>query len=363
MKMFTYYKELITVTFVLTSLMTFSQELVTNSIEKTFKMTNSGVLHLDNKYGTITINGWDENRIAISIDIKVSNRKKDNALNLLDRIQPNIKASRDFISVTSEISERNTGFLSKYFNKVNPFEIDKGNVEINYTVYLPKQAEINLTNKFGDVIIDSWKGKLKVNLQHGDLWINETITNAIVDMKFGKLKCNSIIYGNINLKNGEMYVNTSKDLTLKTAGSIIKIAKVTSLELQSSKDDVVLEHIGCLYGELQFSNVQIDSVDREINLSMKVTELRVLNIKDQDAQVDINQESSNISVNISGLSFQFNAQLEEGLLRLPKSFANIETNILDKSKRIRHVKAIYGKSGTTGIFTINGKKGIITLKE
>ncbi|GAA3581795.1 hypothetical protein [Snuella lapsa] len=358
-----YYKNLVTVVLILVIQSMFSQETVTNTMDKTFKMTSSDELHLDNKYGSITVNGWDENKMAISIEIKVSSKKRDNALNLLNRIEPRIKVSGNFISVISEISEKNTGFLSKYFNKVNPFDIDKNNVEINYTIYLPKQAGINLTNKFGDVVIDGWKGRLKANIQHGDLWINESITNATVDMKFGKLKSKSITYGSISLKNGEIYVDTSQDLVLKTAGSTIKIAEVASLELQTSKDDIEIKRVGSLFGDLQFSNVQLDSVEHKINLSMKVAELRVLNIKDQDAQVDINQESSNISVTISGLSFQFNAQLEEGLLRLPKSFTNIETNILDKSKRIRHVKVVYGKSGATGIFNINGKKGIITLKE
>ena len=81
-----------------------------------------------------------------------------------------------------------------------------------------------------------------------------------------------------------------------------------------------------------------------------------------DAVVTINQESSDLNLNISNLSFKLDATLEQGLLRLPKTFSNINTKMLDKGKRIREINAIYGKVAL-GAFVFTGKKGIITLKE
>jgi hypothetical protein len=97
-------------------------------------------------------------------------------------------------------------------------------------------------------------------------------------------------------------------------------------------------------------------------MSMKVADFRVLRIAKPNANVSINQESSDISLNITGLTFKFDATLEEGFLRLPKTFSNVKSNVIDKSKRIRKITASYGKA-PTGTFSFTGNKGVIALKE
>lgn len=341
---------------------THSQETLTKNIAKTIDMTHAGELYINNKYGNVSVTGWNQNSIEIRIDIKVSSKKRDQAKSLLERIDTEIKTAGDFISITSEFSDKNSSFFSRYFNKVNPFDFDKSNVEINYTINLPLNAEIDLTNKFGDVVLENWTGKLKANVQHGDLWIDETITNANIDMKFGKLRAKSVTYGTISIKNGSLDMKDSKDLLLKTSGSSIDIDQVTDLELISSKDEIVIEDVGKIQGSLMFSNAQINTIDNTIDLAMKVAEFRVSKINQVDAVVNIEQESSEISINISDLAFKFNATLEQGVLRLPKTFSNIDSKMVDKGKRIRDISATYGKQ-TPGTFTVTGKKGIITLKE
>lgn len=356
------YKKIIPIVLLLLSFSLHSQEVLTKTINKTYKMTHAGELHLDNKYGNITINGWEKNNISIKIDIKVTNKKKETAKILFDRIIPNIKTTNDYISIVSEISEKNTSLFSRYFNKVNPFEFDKNNIEINYTIYLPTNAEVDIANKFGDVIIDNWTGRIKANIEHGDLWINNAITNARIDMKFGKLRSKSIDYGTISLKNGHVDIKFSKNLLLETSGTKIEIDHVRDLEINSSKDEITIQKAEKIEGELNFSNAQIEQVEEKINLSMRVAELRVAKINQPDAYVTINQESSDININITGLNFKFDAILEQGLLRLPKTFYNIKNNMIDKGERIREVHGSYGKT-TSGIFSFTGKKGVIVLKE
>ncbi|MFI1744018.1 hypothetical protein ACH5TW_06110 [Flavobacteriaceae bacterium MEBiC06508] len=362
MKKHTLYKKIALLILVLVSYSIQSQEIVTKKIEKTFKMTNAGELHLDNKYGNVIISGWEENKASVVIDIKVNNKKKENAKALIDRIIADIKNAGDFVSITSEISEKNTSFFSRYFNKVNPFEFDKSNVEINYKIYLPINAEIDVTNKFGDIVIDNWTGKLKANLEHGDLWLNDAVSNANIIMKFGKLRAKSIIYGTVNIKNGDIDIENSKNLLLKTSGSNIEINTVTNLELYSSKDEIAIEYVGDITGELSFSKVTAQNVEDKISLLMSVADLRVFKINQSDAMVDINQESSDIHINITGLSFKFNATLEQGLLRLPKTFSNVKSKVINKSERLREITANYGNL-KKGVFSFAGKKGVIVLNE
>ena len=124
----TSYKHILVMLTILFSLHTvYAQEKVSKKIEKNYPLTNAGELHLENKYGNIIINGWNQKTIQINIDIQVTKKKKEDADELLQRINPKFTAAEDFINITSIIEEKNSNILSKFFNKTNPFDFDKSN--------------------------------------------------------------------------------------------------------------------------------------------------------------------------------------------------------------------------------------------
>ncbi|MEE9363794.1 MAG: hypothetical protein V3U92_14430 [Cellulophaga sp.] len=339
-----------------------AQEKVSKKIEKTHILSNTGKFHIDNKYGDVIINGWDKNSIEVIISISVTHKKLEQAESILDRIIPNIKEAGDFLSISSKIEDKNQSLFSRYFNKANPFTFDKSNVQIDYLVYMPENASLDITNKFGDVILSGWTGKLKVNIQHGDLWINEDITNARIKMKFGNLHSKSIAYGTIELKNGSIAIDTSKNLRILSSGTTINIDEVSTLELFSSKDEISIGSLDKINGDLRFSKVYLNNVGGKIDLTMKLADFRVLMLENEPIDISIRQESSDIKINIFNLNFEFTATLEHGLLRIPKTFKNIKTKIIDKGKKIRNISATHGKI-PYGTISINGEKGVIILSE
>ena len=335
---------------------------VSKQVTETFSMTNAGELHLENKYGNINLFGWDENEVSVVIDIMVNHKKKDNAEDLLNRIRPVLKDGDNYVSINYEISEKSSSFFSNLFEKANPFDFDRSNVQIDYTIYLPAQAEIDVTNKFGDVLIEGWTGKLKANVEHGDFWINEDLAKADIEVGYGKLRTKSINYASIALKNGALNMETSKNLRLNSSGSDITIDEVTSLEIYSNRDEIEFGVIGSMYGNLKFTNIMVNRLDMDIDLTMKIADFRLSQIVDPQAIIAITQESSEIVLDVTNFPLRFEATLEEGLVRLPKSFENVNSKMLDKGKRIREIPATYGKN-PQGKISISGKKGVILLKD
>ncbi|MEO9512077.1 MAG: hypothetical protein ABJN84_02085 [Flavobacteriaceae bacterium] len=330
--------------------------------ERSHALSATGTVQIENKYGDVVVNGWDKNELKVEIAIKVTHRKDENAKKLLDRIRPEVTATGDFIRITSEVIERSTSVFSRYFNKANPFDFDKSNIQIDYKVYLPVNAELDITNKFGDVIIANWNGDLEANVQHGDIWINDDVSTLKIDMRFGKLNCGKIGYGNIKMSNGSIDVEDAQKLKIISNGSDVKLDEVANLELYSSKDEVNLFKIGSLRGDFKFSNVDINTIGDEMFLTLRIAEVEIHHFLDPNPEIDIVQESSDINMNISGLAFDFKATLEQGLLRVPKSFANIKTNVTNAGKKIRDISASYG-SGEHGDFSLNGIKGVIVLTD
>lgn len=330
--------------------------------ENSYDLPATGSVQIENKYGNVVINGWDREELQISINIKVTHRKDENAKKILDRIQPEVTRAGDFVRVTSEIVDKSSSLFSRYFNKANPFDIDKSNIKIDYEVYVPVNAELNITNKFGDVVIGAWNGDLEAEVQHGDIWINDDVSTAKIEMRFGKLRLGNVDYGNIKMSNGSIDVERAQKLKIVSSGSDIKLNEVGNLELYSSKDEIGLETIGSLRGDFKFSNVDIASVDSKMFLTLRIAEVEIHKILAPNPEIDIVQESSEIKLDVSGLAFEFKATLEQGLLRVPKSFADIKTNVTNAGRKIRDITATYG-TGTPGNFSINGIKGVIVITD
>lgn len=339
-----------------------AQEKVTKNMAKTFTMDNAGELHLENKYGNITIYGWEKDELSVAINIAVTHRKKENAEDLMQRIRPVIQNQDNYVSVRYDITDKNSGFFGALFEKANPFDFDRSNVQIDYTIYMPIKAELKVKSAFGDVIIEDWKGELKAEVEHGDLWINENLNRADIDVKYGKLKARSIDYGTVSLKNGDFDMENAKSLKITSSGTDIQIEKVTSLEFFSNKDEVSLDEIGTLYGSLKFTTIQLSRLTKDADLTLRVADFRVSKILNPEADITIDQESSEVSLNITDFPHQFKAILEEGLVRLPKSFKNVDSKMLDTGSRLREINATYGKE-VKGKISITGKKGVVLLKE
>nr|WP_299382808.1 hypothetical protein [Allomuricauda sp.] len=334
----------------------------TKQWKRSYDLPGNATVQIENKYGNVVVNGWAKNKLQVNINIKVVHRKDENAKKLLDRIQPEVTQAGDYIRITSEIVDRSSSLFSRYFNKANPFDFDKSNVQIDFEIYMPENAELNVTNKFGDLVVGAWHGDLEANVQHGDVWVNDEMSTAKVDMRFGKLNLGSIGYGNIKMSNGSIDVEDAQKLKIISSGSTIKLDDITNLELYSSKDEVGLENIGSLRGDFKFSNVDIGSVDTEMFLTLRIAEVEIRKFLNPAPEIDIVQESSEINMDVSGLSFDFKATLEQGLLRVPRTFAKVNSNVKNAGRKIRDITATYG-DGEKGDFTINGIKGVIVITD
>jgi hypothetical protein len=339
-----------------------AQEQVSKTVEERFPLTDSGELQLENKYGNITVTGWDQDEVFMKIDIVVNRRKRDDAKDLLGRIDPKIKSSNGLVSVKSEVAQKNTGWFADFFNRTNPIDVDRSRVQINYEVFLPKKAKLNITNRFGDVLIEDWKGELRTLIEHGDLWISDNLNKADIILKFGKVRARDLNYASLNLKNGELDMENAKSLRINGSGTDMQMGTINALEVYSNKDDIKLDEAGTVYGNLKFSSLILDRLAQNADLTLKIADFKVMQIIAPKTEIHLEQESSDISLTVTDFSHRFEATLEQGVVRLPKSFENVSSDMLDKGKKLRKIEATYGKS-KEGAIRINGIKGIVTLME
>ncbi len=341
------------------------QNKLSKELKETYPLSKNGALYINNKYGDVYVNGWDKDSIQIEVSIAVTGKKLDKVKDLLYRIAPNIIATNAQVIIKSEISEKKQSLfsLSRYINKIDLLNTDKANTSIDYIIYLPKSVEIEVFNKYGDVIISDWNGKLVAHTEHGDLMISDnTITNSKIALKYGKLRANTLYNTSINAKAASIAIEHSSQLKLESDGSDITIGVVDELELNSNKDNIEIDNLKNAFGDIKFSKVIFNTVSGKTNLNLNVAELRLKKLDNSMPIVNIQQKSSEVYINISKTNFNFSAELEQGVLRIPKTMNNISSKVIDKKNKIRQIRAVYG-GDAKGIFDFTGYKGIIILKE
>ena len=325
-------------------------------------LTNAGELVVENKYGAVVIESWDKDSVEIVTEIKVSNKDLGKAWDLLDRIQSELQVSQDYVEVVSRIQSKSSSGLSRFFRKVNPIETDKTNIDIDYHIKMPPEAQLEIHNQYGDVIINNWRGRLKANVEHGDIRINATARSADVSMKFGKFKTHLLPLGQIEIKNGHVEIRECPDLRINSNGSQIELGTTGILELYSTRDEVDIDMVDNIRGNVKFSDIHIQQFGKEMDLNLHLAGVQVRGIIDRRPKIILEQKSSDIDINISGANFELEALLEEGKLRLPTSTDVVESKILDEKKKERRIQAIYG-SRNSGQFKLQGSGGNIILRE
>lgn len=361
MKANLFYKNLVICFFVAFSFTAVGQNKATKEIKKSHRLSNNGTLLLENKYGNIFIYGWDKESIDITVSIEAQRKNLDDAKELLNRITSNITATENQIIVKSEIEKKGKSFFKKYLSKIDPFKNEKTNTSINYTIYLPKSAAVEINNKYGDLIISDWNGKLDAHVEHGDIRTIEQISNSNISIKYGKLKARILEESEIESKDASVTIENSKNLKINSDGSEINLDEIERLELHSNKDNIEINTLKNGFGDVKYSTIIINNLTKA-NLELYLAELRVLKFDTASPSLNINQEISDVYVNISNTSFDFSAQLEQGVLRIPKTMKNVNSKVVDKKNKIRNIIANYGDS-EKGTLVFKGLKGVIILKE
>ena len=158
--------------------------------------------------------------------------------------------SRDEIEVvTSSIS--NNG-------KVKKFVVD-------YTVRIPSDNYLKIENSFGNVIIGSHKGIVKLDVKFGNIKAKNIINdNNEIDLQFGNATINKYGSGEVELQHSNLDINSVLDLKLDSEFSNTKIKEVVrTITAEVSHGGLDVETI---YSK--FESIKIEAEFSKINLKI-----------------------------------------------------------------------------------------------
>lgn len=312
-----------------------AQDDYSKEFNQEFKVNKDAMLRLDNKFGNITCETWNNNEIAIQVIVEVHNKSQRRAEELLDKINVEFSGSNSMVSAITRIGKMRSGN--------NHFSID-------YYVKLPASIRLDVSNKYGNVFLPTMEGSTELTVKYGDLQVNKLMSdNNEITVKYGELNADMISKARIDFGYSEMRIDEADYLDMKTSYSEVNIDKVHKMDLRTSFDDVEIDEIAVLEAKSNYSEVEIGMLAAELDIDADFGSIEIDRIASDFSYVYVEGSYTGIE-----LSFADRAGFEAEIYTKYGDFHSKYRNELNREKLGHSSYRYYG--------TIGNGKGKVKVK-
>jgi DUF4097 and DUF4098 domain-containing protein YvlB len=292
-----------------------AEEKYEEKFSKTEALAKNGRFTLSNISGDIDVAVWKEAQVKIEA-LKVSkaaslDKAKENAA----KVTIEVTKDGDLVSVETKYPKQTGGFWGG----------DKISVSVNYKVWVPEQAAVELRSVSGDVTVAALGGKAKIDSVSGDV----TLLGAAG--------------AEIKLVSGDLKVeNIAGDAFIKAVSGDIDVAKIRgSVEADAVSGDIELRDI---------------SGARTVDIKTVSGNVVYFGTLESDGRYQLKTHSGDVRMNIpANASFDLEANTFSGAID-----SDFEITVSGKISP-KEIRGTVGKGGATVV--LKSFSGNVDLKK
>ena len=294
-------------------------------IKKEYTVSSNANLNIANKYGNIEINTWDQDKVEIVVSITTNGNDEEKVQKRLDQIKIEFDATTSVVSAKTIIGKSSSNWsFWKNSNNVN--------MEINYFIKAPKTNNINLSNDYGDIIIDKLEGSATINCDYGKLIIGE-LMNTENHINIDYAPNSTIEYVNeakINADYSKLTIEKANAIDLNSDYSTNTYEDVKHLDFNCDYGSVEVENAGTIVGNSDYLTIKIGSLHKSFVLKAGYGAVKIENLKNGFETIDINADYTGVKIGIDrNTPFNFKATYSYGNLKSD----NLELNFTVKDSK------------------------------
>jgi DUF4097 and DUF4098 domain-containing protein YvlB len=249
-----------------------------------------GSLHINDERGTITVNVADGNTLKVSVRKKVRAEKQQDADNYNVKTKPQITVADKIVTLSA--NTQGAG--------------DKS-VSADMDVYVPRDTELVINGRRGDLTITGIHGTVDINHQRGAVNVSDHTGNVSLDVERGAIRLERV-KGDVAIQGRASEVAVEDvDGGVHISGEFydsVRLARVTrTVSFRSSRTDMEFARLdGRL--DLDSGDLRADSLNGPMRL---VTRSKGINLDGLSG--DLRLEDSNGTVEV-GLRKPGNVQID-----------------------------------------------------
>lgn len=207
-------------------------QVVTKVIEKSFSA--QPILEIEAEKAAIFIEIWDKAEVKVSLELAAKHPDKKIAVTDLEMMK----------YVIEKIGGKL--FLKNYLAVENLKNKPNSNFKAKYTIFLPKNTALNITNSFGKIYAKALTNKLKIKADFCKIELEDITGDVKLNTHYGELFLNEINATlSINTDRSDVMIsNLAGESKLNSSFGNINITSLTKpfkkLEITANKADLKL---------------------------------------------------------------------------------------------------------------------------
>jgi hypothetical protein len=167
----------------------------TKLINRSYSVTAEDKLQIDNQFGDVTINTWDQPKITVDIEIGARASSDEKAQDILEQIDVKEDKSDRLIAFKTKVGEIHTHGNSRHDDGG-----DSRTFYIDYVIHMPAGNPLDIHNDFGHTEVPDFKGLVNLKSAYGSLTAGNLANVMNIDVEFGKATIGNITNGKIVLQ-------------------------------------------------------------------------------------------------------------------------------------------------------------------
>lgn len=264
-------------------------------------------LDISNKFGMIEINDLGGDSVTVDVRITVESRSEATAEQLLDYIEINLYQSGNTLNAQTVIKD---DFKSKQ------------NFSIDYRINIPNDRALKVTNKFGNVAVQSLEAAGSFTIGYGNITtgtLNAPGNGVNLELAYGKADIESVNKLISEVKYSKLYLGTVGDMVVESKYCDLNIDNIHSLQIASKYDGVSLGVVDAVSADSKYTNYDIDELKSTLKIDTQYGSVRVGDVSPAFESINITNSYGGISLGMSDLSYYLDARCDYCDVKYPET--------------------------------------------
>ena len=294
-----------------------SAEEVKKEYHREMVPTDNSTLTVINKFGSVVTETWDRNNIVIDVTVKIEHPSADRARKLLEMI------TVEFTEAGGNLKAETV--FSKDFSSIS-WKGSSNNFSISYIIKMPARVNLDVSNRYGNIVLDEHSGYTVVNVKYGDLTVNKLTRgnnkplNTII-LAYGKATVYELGWAEINARYvGMLSIERAQALLLDSKYSKVSVGEVSSLVTDSKYDGYSVGAANNIVAMGGYTDFKFKRVNRKLDVETKYGNLSVDAIPSDFESVNVKAGYCAVKLGIDpGSCYRLDARTSYGSLKIDDS--------------------------------------------
>lgn len=316
----------------------FAQQ-VTKEFHKEFNATPNTTLDLSNRYGKVVVETWDQDKIIIDVKVLVELPSRERAEKLITYIDIQFTEGESVVGAKTVIDEKFN--FSGWGGGSRRFSID-------YNVKMPVNANLKLSNRYGNTDLEELNGVVNLDIKYGNLTAdklgrgNEKPLNYL-SLAYGKADIESAGWLDVSVRySGGLNINKSQALLLDSKYSKIQVEETSSIVGESKYDNIRIQKINNLVIDCGYTDLNIASLSKKLKLDGGYGAVSVEQVSAGFESVEIDTRYIGVRLGIDdNANYKLDARLSYGDLRFNEDNFRHERHIVENNSK--EISGVVGK--------------------